>query len=205
MIIAFQDSLMYLCPAQLRDKTVMPQGCTEMDDSQPDCCLDRLIAQQSDVWVWTQSNPRRWIDFLHHRFCFVKAAGGLVHSPDGQCLMIYREGHWDLPKGMVERGETLRMAALREVMEETGIEALPHPALIAKTYHIYDKYGGWHLKQTSWFAMQAPLAQPRPQTEESITQALWVTHDECINRLSTSFASLRILAHTINQPNNSAH
>jgi bis(5'-nucleosidyl)-tetraphosphatase len=36
-------------------------------------------------------------------------------------LLHYTSGHWDFPKGNVERGETEIEAARREILEETGI------------------------------------------------------------------------------------
>jgi bis(5'-nucleosidyl)-tetraphosphatase len=38
-------------------------------------------------------------------------------------LLHYSAGHWDLPKGKMEDGETKQEAALRELMEETGLTA----------------------------------------------------------------------------------
>lgn len=38
-------------------------------------------------------------------------------------LLRYGAGHWDLPKGKIESGETKQEAALRELMEETGLTA----------------------------------------------------------------------------------
>ncbi|PVB63002.1 NUDIX domain-containing protein [Labrenzia sp. 011] len=53
---------------------------------------------------------------------------------NGQVLLIKRgkapyKDHWSLPGGLVELGETLREAAERELLEETGVKAhLEDPA-----------------------------------------------------------------------------
>ena len=67
----------------------------------------------------------------------VRAAGGLLWRsasvPDGnggmkpgiEVALIHRPRYddWSFPKGKLERGESFEAAALREVAEETGIEA----------------------------------------------------------------------------------
>ena len=40
-------------------------------------------------------------------------------------LLHYIGGHWDLPKGKMEAGESLEQAAQREVFEETGMTVTP--------------------------------------------------------------------------------
>ena len=52
------------------------------------------------------------------------ASGGIVKNDNNQILFIYRRGKWDLPKGKAEKGESIRETAVREVIEETGIEKL---------------------------------------------------------------------------------
>ena len=202
MVIAYQDNLMHLCPASQQGMVQVPDGYLPMDDGQLQDCFGRLV-EGHDVWVWQRLGARHLLDYLAAQFHFVKASGGLATAPNGDCLMIYRQGHWDLPKGMVEQGETLAQAALREVEEETGIRPATINGMIAKTYHIFDKYGGWHLKQTSWFAMEAQQLHPHPQTEEEIAQALWIPRQECLNRLEHSFASLRLLSRIIASKENS--
>ena len=50
----------------------------------------------------------------------------IVVTPDRQVLLIERnwapfEGHWALPGGHVDSGESSREAAARELVEETGV------------------------------------------------------------------------------------
>lgn len=57
----------------------------------------------------------------------IRAAGGIVHrfvsSVSVEIACIYREarGDWTFPKGKLDRGETFEQAAIREVVEETGM------------------------------------------------------------------------------------
>jgi mutator protein MutT len=51
---------------------------------------------------------------------------GAVIVDDGKVVLIRRryeplKGHWSLPGGMVELGETLEAAVSREMLEETGL------------------------------------------------------------------------------------
>ena len=67
----------------------------------------------------------------------VEAAGGLVFNKDGDILMIFRNGKWDLPKGKLEIGESIEECAIREVEEECGISGLIIEKKIKDTYNIY--------------------------------------------------------------------
>jgi 8-oxo-dGTP pyrophosphatase MutT (NUDIX family) len=56
----------------------------------------------------------------------VQAAGGLVVRRQGgqlQVVVVHRpvQQDWSFPKGKLEEGETLEVAAVREVREETGM------------------------------------------------------------------------------------
>lgn len=57
-----------------------------------------------------------------------RVGAGIILIRDGSVLLVRRgkpprEGEWSLPGGAQEAGETLHEAALRELREETGLEA----------------------------------------------------------------------------------
>lgn len=201
LTISFYNHFIHFCPYGEKEKYSVPPQYEVMNDDDLDLCFDKL-KQNLDVWVWYSHGIRRIVEYCMSHYTFVKAAGGLVETPDGEQLLIRREGNWDIPKGMVEEGERLREAALREVMEETGITDLTPGTLILKTYHIYDKYGGWHLKQTSWYHMlSSQKSATLPQLEEGITEAVWMSKELCLQRLENSFASLQLVAHKLQNKN----
>lgn len=121
------------------------------------------------------------------------AGGGLVLNDKGELLMIFRRGKWDLPKGKLDEGETIEQCALREVMEETGLETVERGELIDIGYHEY--FDPWLkedvIKETHWFAMRARGEQPlTPQTEEDITEIKWVSGAELEICLQNSYANV---------------
>lgn len=126
------------------------------------------------VVLFSDDLPALQTDFFGH-YIPVEAAGGLVLSPSGKVLFILRLGHWDLPKGKIDPGESPQEAALREVEEETGLRELELREKISTTYHTYRSPSGKRmLKITHWFRMLAPAEMPLvPQSEEGIAEAVW--------------------------------
>jgi len=57
-----------------------------------------------------------------------KSCGALIFRLEGEkrlyLLLHYAGGHWDFPKGHVEKGESEEETARREIAEETGITPL---------------------------------------------------------------------------------
>jgi mutator protein MutT len=65
-----------------------------------------------------------------------EVAVGAIAVRDGALLLVRRgrgpaAGEWSVPGGRVEMGETLHVAVVREVLEETGLEV------------VVDRFLGW--------------------------------------------------------------
>ena len=172
-------------------------SCETAENVDFELLFRRLVEGDGNI-VARCSDVRGLMGYLHRNYIFVKAAGGIVEDVVGRRLLMMRNGRCDLPKGKVEQGETLREAALRETNEETGLQDLRVGPLLLKTYHIYDLYGGWHFKQTSWYAMQM-LGDQRlvPQSEEGITELLWLGSEEWKRRLQGSYATMRLITEQV--------
>ena len=131
-------------------------------------------------------------------FKVLQAAGGLVLNNQDQILMIHRFGHWDFPKGKVEKGEAIDTAAVREVEEETGAQDLTIIKQLPTVYHIYDYFDRWILKETIWYLMNTDYkATLVPQLEEDIIAAKWVPIDFLGEYINQSYPALQELIRDI--------
>lgn len=133
----------------------------------------------------------RELEHLFQEYRYVRAAGGIVRNAEGQILMIFRRGVWDFPKGKVESGEGNEEAAVREVLEETGVEARITDPVPFSVFHTYDTYGPKMLKETLWYQMEAIKGSVQPQTEEQIEQVVWVEPAQVRKNLENSYAALK--------------
>ncbi len=126
------------------------------------------------------------------QFRVIEAAGGLVFNKEGEKLMIFRNSKWDLPKGKIEKGEPIETAAVREVMEECGIDGLKILKALPSTYHTYMIGSERLLKKTFWYEMQTDSGNiPVPQQEEGITQAKWMSEADQSMALLNTFPSVK--------------
>lgn len=145
----------------------------------------------SDVAIVGYNVSAMMADFTSY-FKLITAAGGLVKSNDDKYLFIKRWGIWDLPKGKVEKNESLERAAIREVEEETNVVGLMVQKRLEDTFHIYRLDETMCLKQTAWFFMLTSGCQKlKPQMNEEITDVAWLDKEKSKRALSESYRSLK--------------
>lgn len=97
------------------------------------------------------------------------SCGGVVIFR-GKILVLYKnyenryEG-WVLPKGTVEPGEEYKETALREVKEETGVDA-SIIKYVGKSRYTFNIPGDMVEKEVHWYLMMADSYYSKPQREE---------------------------------------
>lgn len=111
----------------------------------------------------------------------VAAAGGVlfrVIDDQAEVLLIHRKNVWDLPKGKLDKGESIAYCAAREVSEETGSGQPLIVMELLRTFHRYEENGMHIDKTTHWFAMITQSRNFIPQSEEGIDDIRWLPLDE---------------------------
>lgn len=112
-------------------------------------------------------------------------AVGVVCWRDDEVLLIRRgreprKGHWSIPGGKVERFESLTDAALRELREETGIEAQLGPLI--EVYEIIEpgtefNPDGFHLVLIDY---AAEWVAGEPMAADDADEARFVSYEEAL-------------------------
>ena len=124
----------------------------------------------------------------------VVAGGGKVYNDKGEVLFIYRNKKWDLPKGRIEKKESIEEGSLREVEEETGVKGLKIVKPLQLTYHIFKRNGRYRIKITHWFEMYSEYnGKLVPETSEGITKVKWLNEKKIKKALKKSYANIREL------------
>ncbi len=85
-------------------------------------------------------------------------------------------------------------AAVRETIEETGVQNLEVRHFITKTYHIFQRNGKFKLKITYWYEMYSDYQGPLiPQAAEGIKKAKWKNFEQSQKALQDSYENIKII------------
>lgn len=105
------------------------------------------------------------------------SAGGVVfrYSEGRPLFLLIRDsyGKWGFPKGHLERGERADTAALREVMEETGLRSVSVLGAIATIEWHFRFRGALIHKNCQFYLMETGVETTKPQRSEGITACRW--------------------------------
>lgn len=100
--------------------------------------------------------------------------------------MLIRDPYenWGLPKGHVEGEETPQEAALREIMEETGLGALRAKCELPTIDWYFRDRGRLIHKFCHFYLVESCEGDPRPQLEEGITDCVWLPPEEAVRTIT---------------------
>lgn len=110
--------------------------------------------------------------------------GGLVWSPSGEVLMVreltlpgQKSGYFKLPGGMVEPKEHLATAVVREVLEETGVQAT-FKSVLGMRHHHRGQFGASNLYIVCQLHAETTALTA---AENEIAEVRWFMPDDYLN------------------------
>jgi 8-oxo-dGTP pyrophosphatase MutT (NUDIX family) len=137
--------------------------------------------------VYVGRKEDRWREELRRTFPRLTHAGGIVYAAQNGGVKYLLVGpsspsrnrvEWLLPKGHIDPGESAREAALREVLEETGVVARP----IGMVGRI--QFATWEKRediQASFYLMEKCGRIPAKEKDRAV---IWLPFEEALEMLS---------------------
>jgi 8-oxo-dGTP diphosphatase len=117
------------------------------------------------------------------------SSGGVIFKKTGDgvhvALVSVREGKfWCLPKGLLDKGETTEMTAVREVREESGLTGRIIEKLGDITYWYYIRGDNTKCRKTVHFYLMEYESGDTSQHDFEVDSAEWFPIDEAIEKIS---------------------
>jgi 8-oxo-dGTP pyrophosphatase MutT (NUDIX family) len=116
-----------------------------------------------------------------------RSAGAVIFNEnDGLTnflLLNYPEGHWDFPKGNIEKGELPIDTVRREISEETGINNIKiFPSFKKKIVYHYRRNAGLVHKEVIYFLARALTLDVTLSHEHK--NYLWLDLEKALNKVT---------------------
>ena len=127
----------------------------------------------------------------------------VIHTPDLQVLLIERAdrpGFWQSVTGSQDEGETLRQTALREVAEETGLDARAGVLADWNIQNEFEIYPEWRWRYAPGvtrntehvFGLRVPEPVPVRLSPREHLAYLWMPHDRAAEKVF-SWSNAKVL------------
>lgn len=126
----------------------------------------------------------------------IVSAGGVVYRCDESTgpqvvlvIPVAEPERWALPKGLLDLGESIEEAALREVAEETGLQTTIESILGVSEYDFIRQYPGdsepvaYH-KTVHYFLMRHVGGELLAAANDEIAHASWVPIMQALERIT---------------------
>jgi dihydroneopterin triphosphate diphosphatase len=127
----------------------------------------------------------------------------VIHTPDLQVLLMERAdrpGFWQSVTGSQDDGETLRQTAVREVAEETGLDADNYALRDWNMTNDFEIYPEWRWRYAPGvtrntehvFSLLLPAPLPVRLSPREHVASVWLPHDQAADKVF-SWSNAKVL------------
>jgi len=117
---------------------------------------------------------------------FEKSAGAVIFRKNKEIkylLIQYGWGHWEFPRGLIEKGESLEETARREIKEEVGIEDIKFISGFKEWTKFFFKLKGKNIMKIATFLLSETKTKEVKLSYEH-KDYTWLNYEEALNRLT---------------------
>ncbi|MEK7648726.1 MAG: NUDIX domain-containing protein [Patescibacteria group bacterium] len=103
-------------------------------------------------------------------------------------VVFHRSGHWGLPKGHMQEGETEVQTALRELQEEGGVSVCDILPGVSFNEQYHCTYGGIEYDKTVTYFLGIVRHEMEEYTDPDgdIIERAWLAYEDALERLTYS-------------------
>ena len=116
-----------------------------------------------------------------------KSAGAVIFRKENNklkyLLIQYGSGHWEFPRGLIEKGEKLEETARREIREEVGIEDIKFIPGFKEWIKFFFKFKGKTIMKIATFLLTETKTKEVKLSFEH-QDYVWLEYKEALEKLT---------------------
>ncbi|WP_212113184.1 NUDIX domain-containing protein [Candidatus Shikimatogenerans silvanidophilus] len=156
--------------------------------------------------IYHKNIKKIWF-LIFKNYKIIRSSGGIIFDKKEEyILFIYRNNKWDFPKGKIEKNETSKKAAIREIIEECGIikKNIKIIKKINNIYYLYKNKKNYILKDVIWYKMimKNKFNKFIPQKEENIEKICWIYKKNIKKIFKKTYPSIKFILYFITNKKN---